>query len=53
MRSFPTNERRHPATRARRRGISGVIERVTLHNDESSFCVLRCKNNKASGNGFS
>jgi exodeoxyribonuclease V alpha subunit len=21
--------------------ISGLIERVTFHNDESSFCVLR------------
>jgi exodeoxyribonuclease V alpha subunit len=23
--------------------ISGVIERVTFHNDESGFCVLRLK----------
>jgi hypothetical protein len=23
--------------------ISGVIERVTFHNDESGFCVLRVK----------
>src|ERR1700680_58618 len=24
-------------------GISGLIERVTFHNDESGFCVLRVK----------
>jgi hypothetical protein len=23
--------------------ISGLIERVTFHNDESGFCVLRVK----------
>jgi exodeoxyribonuclease V alpha subunit len=23
--------------------ISGLIERVTFHNDESGFCVLRLK----------
>ena len=23
--------------------ISGVIERVTFHNDDSGFCVLRVK----------
>ena len=33
-----TQERR-PATEE----ISGVIERVTFHNDESGFCVLRVK----------
>src|ERR1700687_6185368 len=30
---------RRPATE----GISGVIERVTFHNDDSGFCVLRVK----------
>src|SRR6202035_4275317 len=30
---------RRPATEE----ISGVIERVTFHNDESGFCVLRVK----------
>src|SRR5208283_4094750 len=30
---------RRPATEE----ISGVIERVTVHNDESGFCVLRVK----------
>ena len=34
----PMPERR-PATEE----ISGVIERVTFHNDESGFCVLRVK----------
>jgi exodeoxyribonuclease V alpha subunit len=33
-----TPERR-PATEQ----ISGLIERVTFHNDESGFCVLRVK----------
>jgi hypothetical protein len=28
---------RRPATE----GISGLIERVTFHNDENGFCVLR------------
>ena len=30
---------RRPATEE----ISGLIERVTFHNDESGFCVLRVK----------
>jgi exodeoxyribonuclease V alpha subunit len=30
---------RRPATEE----ISGVIERVTFHNDENGFCVLRIK----------
>jgi exodeoxyribonuclease V alpha subunit len=30
---------RRPATEK----ISGLIERVTFHNDESGFCVLRVK----------
>src|ERR1035437_4066310 len=30
---------RRPATEE----ISGVIERVTFHNDDSGFCVLRVK----------
>ena len=30
---------RHPTTEE----ISGLIERVTFHNDESGFCVLRVK----------
>jgi len=30
---------RRPATAE----ISGLIERVTFHNDESGFCVLRVK----------
>jgi len=30
---------RRPATEE----ISGLIERVTFHNDERSFCVLRVK----------
>jgi exodeoxyribonuclease V alpha subunit len=30
---------RRPATER----ISGLIERVTFHNDESGFCVLRVK----------
>ena len=30
---------RRPATEE----ISGVIERVTFHNDESGFCILRVK----------
>ena len=30
---------RRPATDE----ISGLIERVTFHNDESGFCVLRVK----------
>jgi exodeoxyribonuclease V alpha subunit len=30
---------RRPATEE----ISGLIERVTYHNDESGFCVLRVK----------
>jgi hypothetical protein len=30
---------RQPATEQ----ISGVIERVTFHNDDSGFCVLRIK----------
>jgi exodeoxyribonuclease V alpha subunit len=30
---------RRPATEE----ISGLIERVTFHNDESGFCVLRMK----------
>ena len=34
-----TPERR-PATEE----ISGVIERVTFHNEENGFCVLRVKN---------
>jgi hypothetical protein len=30
---------RRPATEE----ISGVIERVTFHNDDSGFCFLRAK----------
>jgi hypothetical protein len=33
------NPRRRPATEE----ISGLIERVTFHNDENGFCVLRVK----------
>src|SRR5258707_15850676 len=32
-------QERRPATEE----ISGVIERVTFHNDDSGFCVLRVK----------
>jgi hypothetical protein len=32
-------QERRPATEQ----ISGVIERVTFHNDDSGFCVLRVK----------
>jgi exodeoxyribonuclease V alpha subunit len=32
-------QERKPATEE----ISGVIERVTFHNDDSGFCVLRVK----------
>ena len=36
---------RRPATEE----ISGLIERVTFHNDESGFCVLRVKAPRAAG----
>jgi hypothetical protein len=39
---------RRPATEE----ISGVIERVTFHNDESGFCVLR-KNGRELGKSLS
>ena len=32
-----------PERRPTTEEISGVIERVTFHNDESGFCVLRVK----------
>jgi exodeoxyribonuclease V alpha subunit len=32
-----------PERRPAAEEISGVIERVTFHNDESGFCVLRIK----------
>jgi hypothetical protein len=32
-----------PERRAATEQISGVIERVTFHNDDSGFCVLRVK----------
>ena len=32
-----------PERRAATEEISGLIERVTFHNDESGFCVLRVK----------
>jgi len=35
----PAIPERRPATEE----ISGVIELVTLHNDDSGFCVLRVK----------
>jgi exodeoxyribonuclease V alpha subunit len=35
----PAIPERRPATEE----ISGVIERVTFHNDDSGFCVLRVK----------
>jgi exodeoxyribonuclease V alpha subunit len=31
--------------------ISGVIERVTFHNDDSGFCVLRVKTKRQRGTG--
>jgi len=33
-----------PNRRPETEEISGVIERVTFHSDESGFCVLRIKN---------
>ena len=36
---------RRPATEE----ISGLIERVTFHNDESGFCVLRVKDTRGTG----
>ena len=33
----------NPRTQTRARGNLGLIERVTFHNDESGFCVLRVK----------
>ena len=32
-----------PGHRAATEEISGLIERVTFHNDENDFCVLRVK----------
>jgi hypothetical protein len=32
-----------PARRPATEEISGLIERVTFHNDDSGFCVLRVK----------
>lgn len=32
-----------PERRSAAEEISGVIERVTFHNDESGFCVLRVR----------
>jgi exodeoxyribonuclease V alpha subunit len=32
-----------PERRPTTEEISGVIERVTFHNDDSGFCVLRVK----------
>jgi hypothetical protein len=32
-----------PERRLATEEISGVVERVTFHNDASSFCVLRMK----------
>ena len=32
-----------PAAAAHRDQIAGLVERVTFHNDESGFCVLRIK----------
>jgi hypothetical protein len=33
--------------------ISGVIERVTFHNEENGFCVLRVKTMRSSPYGTS
>jgi hypothetical protein len=39
----PTYEWRNSSTQACDQEISGLIERVTFHNDEGGFCVLRVK----------
>lgn len=45
----------HTATPERRLAteeISGLIERVTFHNDESGFCVLRVKARGPAGRDY-
>ena len=37
----PTHECRIPVRRPATEEISGLIERVTFHNSENGFCVLR------------
>ena len=39
----PTHECRIPVRRPATEEISGLIERVTFHNSENGFCVLRVK----------
>jgi hypothetical protein len=38
-----TDERRDRRAQDRHGELSGVIERVTFHNDDSGYCVLRMK----------
>jgi exodeoxyribonuclease V alpha subunit len=40
---IPTHDRRIPGLRPTTEQISGVIERVTFHNEDSGFCVLRVR----------
>jgi exodeoxyribonuclease V alpha subunit len=37
------NKTKYTKTHPHMEHISGLVERVTFHNDESGFCVLRVK----------
>ena len=34
---------KHPSSSPQREVLAGLVERVTFHNDDSGFCVLRTK----------